>query len=107
MKPIPVLGAGLAGSEAAWQLAHAGWNVELFEMRPEMKTSAHQTEHCAELVCSNSLGSTLPDRAGGVLQAELKTLDLYNNKISDQAVDQLRASPNLPKLKALQVDWRS
>ena len=77
MRPIPVLGAGLAGSEAAWQLAEAGWKVELFEMRPVVTTPAHQTEHCAELVCSNSLGSMLPNRAGGVLQAELKALGCH------------------------------
>lgn len=74
-RPIPVIGAGLAGSEAALQLADAGFPVQLFEMRPHVPTAAHQSEHCAELVCSNSLGSKLPDRAGGVLQAELRALD--------------------------------
>ncbi|HJM38903.1 MAG TPA: methylenetetrahydrofolate--tRNA-(uracil(54)-C(5))-methyltransferase (FADH(2)-oxidizing) TrmFO [Planctomycetota bacterium] len=71
---IPVIGAGLAGSEAAWQIAEAGLNVSLFEMRPEHSTPAHQSSDCAELVCSNSLGSTLPDRAAGVLQTEIATL---------------------------------
>lgn len=74
-QPIPVLGAGLAGSEAAWQIAAAGLPVRLYEMRPQRPTAAHQTDQCAELVCSNSLGSKLPDRAGGVLQAELRALD--------------------------------
>ncbi|MCH2112713.1 MAG: methylenetetrahydrofolate--tRNA-(uracil(54)-C(5))-methyltransferase (FADH(2)-oxidizing) TrmFO [Planctomycetes bacterium] len=75
MSSASVIGAGLAGSEAAWQLAEAGISVRLFEMRPNKPTAAHQTSDFAELVCSNSLGSSLPDRAGGVLQAELKSLD--------------------------------
>ena len=73
--PIPVLGAGLAGSEAAWQIAEAGFAVKLFEMRPHVPTPAHRTPLCAELVCSNSLGSNLPDRGGGLLQMELEALD--------------------------------
>ncbi|MCX8228623.1 MAG: methylenetetrahydrofolate--tRNA-(uracil(54)-C(5))-methyltransferase (FADH(2)-oxidizing) TrmFO [Planctomycetota bacterium] len=77
MKPVPVIGAGLAGSEAAWQLAEAGILVHLYEMRPLVKTPAHQGEDCAELVCSNSLGSHLPDRAGGVLMAELRALQCH------------------------------
>lgn len=74
MHPVPVVGAGLAGSEAAWQLAQAGIPVRLHEMRPLVPTPAHRSPDCAELVCSNSLGSRLPDRAGGVLQAELRAL---------------------------------
>ncbi len=73
--PIPVVGAGLAGAEAAWQIARAGLSVRLHEMRPIRPTPAHRSPDCAELVCSNSLGSRLPDRAGGVLQAELRALD--------------------------------
>jgi len=69
-----VVGGGLAGSEAAWQLAKRGINVKLFEMRPDISTGAHQTGYLAELVCSNSLGSKLPDRASGVLMTELRTL---------------------------------
>ena len=69
-----VVGGGLAGSEAAWQLAKRGIKVRLFEMRPDFSTGAHQTGYLAELVCSNSLGSKLPDRASGVLMAELRTL---------------------------------
>ncbi|RMH01584.1 MAG: methylenetetrahydrofolate--tRNA-(uracil(54)-C(5))-methyltransferase (FADH(2)-oxidizing) TrmFO, partial [Planctomycetota bacterium] len=74
MDPVPVVGAGLAGSEAAWQIAEAGFPVRLYEMRPTVPTPAHRSDACAELVCSNSLGSCLPDRAGGVLQAELRAL---------------------------------
>jgi len=57
MKPVHVIGGGLAGSEAAWQLARAGVPVVLHEMRPERGTDAHQTDGLAELVCSNSFRS--------------------------------------------------
>jgi methylenetetrahydrofolate--tRNA-(uracil-5-)-methyltransferase len=67
-----VVGGGLAGSEAAWQIAEAGHSVTLFEMRPHDQTGAHVGAGLAELVCSNSLGSSLPDRASGVLMSELK-----------------------------------
>jgi len=66
------LGGGLAGSEAAWQAAERGVRVLLIEMRPSKTTGAHRTGDLAELVCSNSLGSLLPDRAGGVLKSELE-----------------------------------
>lgn len=69
-----MIGAGLAGPEAAWQIARAGIPVRLYEMRPGRRTPAHRSDRCAELVCSNSLGSLLPDRASGVLQAELERL---------------------------------
>lgn len=71
---ITVVGGGLAGAEAAWQAAERGLNVRLFEMRPNLSTGAHITANLAELVCSNSLGSNLPDRAAGVLKAELRRL---------------------------------
>ena len=57
MSAIHVIGGGLAGSEAAWQMAQAGLNVVLHEMRPVRKTDAHQTDGLAELVCSNSFRS--------------------------------------------------
>ena len=69
---VAVVGGGLAGSEAAWQIAERGHRVQLFEMRPKQGTGAHTTQQLAELVCSNSLGSQLPDRAPGVLLAELE-----------------------------------
>ena len=69
---LVVLGGGLAGSEAAWQAAERGIRVLLIEMRPPKTTGAHRTGDLAELVCSNSLGSLLPDRAGGVLKSELE-----------------------------------
>ncbi|MBU4224373.1 MAG: FAD-dependent oxidoreductase, partial [Chloroflexi bacterium] len=69
-----VIGGGLAGSEAAWQAAQKGLLVHLYEMRPGISTGAHQTPDLAELVCSNSFGSNLPDRASGVLKDELRRL---------------------------------
>lgn len=69
-----VVGGGLAGSEAAWQAAQKGLHVHLYEMRPGISTGAHQTPDLAELVCSNSFGSNLPDRASGVLKDELRRL---------------------------------
>ncbi len=69
-----VVGGGLAGCEAAWQAAVRGVKVALYEMRPGVSTGTHITPYLSELVCSNSLGSTLPDRAPGVLKHELKRL---------------------------------
>lgn len=71
---ITIIGGGLAGSEAAWQLASRGLPVRLYEMRPTRPTEAHQTDRLAELVCSNSMGSTLPDRALGILKNEMTRL---------------------------------
>ncbi len=70
-----IIGGGLAGSEAAWQAAQRGLKVRLYEMRPQVSTGAHQTGNLAELICSNSLGSLLPDRASGLLKDELRRLD--------------------------------
>jgi methylenetetrahydrofolate--tRNA-(uracil-5-)-methyltransferase len=75
MQELIVVGGGLAGSEAAWQAAERGLRVELYEMRPQISTGAHTGEYLAELVCSNSLGSNLPDRAGGLLKNELRRMD--------------------------------
>jgi methylenetetrahydrofolate--tRNA-(uracil-5-)-methyltransferase len=72
MKPVHIVGAGLAGSEAAWQCAHRGIPVELFEMRPVGSTPAHQTEHFAELVCSNSLKSDSENTAPWLLKEEMR-----------------------------------
>jgi methylenetetrahydrofolate--tRNA-(uracil-5-)-methyltransferase len=67
---LTILGGGLSGSEAAWQAAERGIAVTLYEMRPARPTGAHQSGDLAELVCSNSLGSALPDRASGLLKEE-------------------------------------
>ena len=69
---LKIIGGGLAGSEAAWQVAKRGISVELYEMRPGTSTGAHTGADLAELVCSNSLGSNLKDRASGVLKEELR-----------------------------------
>ena len=71
---VTVIGAGLAGSEAAWQLAQRGIDVTLREMKPEKKTPAHETEYFAELCCSNSLRSDQLENAVGLLKEELRRL---------------------------------
>ncbi|MEJ5224918.1 MAG: methylenetetrahydrofolate--tRNA-(uracil(54)-C(5))-methyltransferase (FADH(2)-oxidizing) TrmFO, partial [Anaerolineales bacterium] len=74
MTDLTIIGGGLAGSEAAWQAAQRGLKVTLYEMRPATPTGAHESDYLAELVCSNSLGSNAPDRAGGMLKAELRRM---------------------------------
>ncbi len=73
-KTVSIVGAGLAGSEAALQLARRGFSVKLHEMRPLVQTDVHKGADCAELVCSNSLKSTKSDSAAGMLKAELSAL---------------------------------
>jgi methylenetetrahydrofolate--tRNA-(uracil-5-)-methyltransferase len=75
MTDLTIIGGGLAGSEAAWQAAQSGLKVWLYEMRPSMPTGAHLGSDLAELVCSNSLGSNLSDRASGLLKNELRQLN--------------------------------
>lgn len=72
---ITVIGGGLAGVECAYALLKEGFSVTMYEMRPKKSTGAHKTERLAELVCSNSLKSVLPDTASGVLKTELNMLD--------------------------------
>ncbi|MBR5217881.1 MAG: methylenetetrahydrofolate--tRNA-(uracil(54)-C(5))-methyltransferase (FADH(2)-oxidizing) TrmFO [Oscillospiraceae bacterium] len=72
---VTVIGAGLAGSEAAWQLAQRGIKVTLCEMKPQKKTPAHETEYFAELCCSNSLRSDQLENAVGLLKEELRRMD--------------------------------
>lgn len=74
MKELIVVGGGLAGCEAAYQAAIRGINVKLYEMRPTKMTPAHTSGNLAEIICSNSLGSLLSDRASGLLINELKKL---------------------------------
>jgi methylenetetrahydrofolate--tRNA-(uracil-5-)-methyltransferase len=71
---LTVVGGGLAGSEAAWQAARRGIRVNLFEMRPLRSTGAHTSANLSELVCSNSLGSNLVDRASGLLKEEVRRM---------------------------------
>jgi methylenetetrahydrofolate--tRNA-(uracil-5-)-methyltransferase len=72
---IVIIGGGLAGSEAAWQAANRGAKVTLYEMRPKEMTKAHKTDGLAELVCSNSLGSSDLEHAPGILKEEMRRLD--------------------------------
>jgi methylenetetrahydrofolate--tRNA-(uracil-5-)-methyltransferase len=96
MPDLIVIGGGLAGSEAAWQAAERGLEVDLYEMRPSLSTGAHETDYLAELVCSNSLGSNLPDRASGMLKNELRRLGSMLLKCAEAAA--------LPAGAALAVD---
>ncbi len=85
MPDLIIIGGGLAGSEAAWQAASRGIRVRLYEMRPQVKTGAHRSSDLAELVCSNSLGSNLPDRASGVLKEELRSLHSLLIRCADES----------------------
>jgi methylenetetrahydrofolate--tRNA-(uracil-5-)-methyltransferase len=96
MNQLSIIGAGLAGSEAAWQAARQGIKVRLFEMRPQVQTGAHLGADFAELVCSNSLGSMLPDRSSGVLKTELKRLGSFVLACAEQTA--------IPAGTALAVD---
>lgn len=93
---VNIIGAGLAGSEAAYQLAKRGINVTLFEMRPKVKTDVHQSEYFAELVCSNSFRSDDIVNAVGLLKAEMRLLDSIIMKSADKC--------SLPAGSALAVD---
>src|SRR5919108_1507047 len=83
--PVHVVGGGLAGSEAAWQLAGRGCRVVLHEMRPVRRTPAHQTERLAELVCSNTFKSTETSNAHGLLKAEMRLLGSMVLEAADSA----------------------
>ena len=95
-REITIIGGGLAGSEAAWQAAERGCSVTLYEMRPIKETGAHVGADLAELICSNSLGSNLPDRAAGVLKEELRALGSLLIRIADET--------SVPAGTALAVD---
>lgn len=82
-KKVIVIGAGLAGSESAWQLAKRGVNVDLYEMRPKKMTPAHKTQNFAELVCSNSLRANNITNAVGLLKEEMRRLDSLIIKCAD------------------------
>lgn len=84
MPELIVIGGGLAGCEAAWQAAQRGIAVRLYEMRPKVQTGAHIGADLAELVCSNSLGSDLIDRAPGLLKEELRRLGSMLLKCAEQ-----------------------
>ena len=83
--PIYIIGGGLAGSEAAWQLAERGHDVVLHEMRPVVRTEAHKTDRLAELVCSNTFKSTETTNAHGLLKAEMRLLGCMVLECADEA----------------------
>ena len=80
---VTIVGGGLAGCEAAWQLARRGIEVDLFEMRPSRQTPVHQTGDLAELVCSNSLRGNALDQAAGLLKEEMRRLGSLVVRVAD------------------------
>src|SRR6188508_1022982 len=93
---VTIVGGGLAGSEAAWQLARRGVGVDLHEMRPVRQTPVHQTGDFAELVCSNSLRGNSLDQAAGLLKEEMRRMDSLVMRVADQV--------KVPAGSALAVD---
>ena len=93
---VTVIGGGLAGSEATWQMAKRGIGVDLYEMRPVRKTPVHQTSDFAELVCSNSLRGNDLDQAAGILKEEMRRLDSVIVRVADEV--------RVPAGSALAVD---
>src|SRR4030067_111830 len=85
MKPVTVIGAGLAGCEAAWQIAQRGGKVILYEMEPEFYSPAHHSPFFAELVCSNSLKSESMENASGILKEEMRQLESLVLKVAEGA----------------------
>ena len=95
-KPIIVIGGGLAGCEAAWQLLNRGHQVTLYEMKPALFSPAHTSPHLAELVCSNSLRSNMPENAVGLLKEEMRIMHSLIIEAADRTA--------VPAGKALAVD---
>src|SRR5438445_12993940 len=93
---ITVIGGGLAGSEAAWQIARQGEKVRLYEMRPARQTGAHRTDRLAEIVCRNSLKSDQPYNASWLMKEELRRLGSILKQVAD--------SVRVPAWSALAVD---
>jgi len=95
-EPITIIGGGLAGCEAAWQLLLRGHTVNLYEMKPEKFSPAHRSPHLAELVCSNSLRSNAIENAAGLLKEEMRGMNSLIMKAADQT--------SVPAGSALAVD---
>ena len=93
---ITIIGGGLAGSEAAYQIAKAGIKVKLYEMKPQKFSGAHSNKNLAEIVCSNSFKSNLHTNACGLLKEELRLLDSLLIKTADKT--------SVPAGQALAVD---
>ena len=96
VKRVTIVGGGLAGCEAAWQLAKRGVGIDLYEMRPVKQTPVHQTGDFAELVCSNSLRGNALDQAAGLLKEEMRRMDSIIMRVGD--------SVKVPAGSALAVD---
>ena len=96
MNKISIIGAGLAGSEAAWQLARHGIDVSIYEMRPQKSTPAHKTDKFAEIVCSNSFGANDISSPAGILKCELSILNSLIMECAEKS--------KVPAGKALAVD---
>lgn len=103
-KKVIVIGGGLAGVEAAYQLSKRNIPVDLYEMRPGSQTEAHTSPHLGELVCSNSLGSTQLSTGAGLLKEELKTMDSFFLRIAEKnrvpagssfSVDRIKLAENV------------
>ncbi len=95
-RQVTIVGGGLAGAEAAWQLARRGVSVRLLEMRPQRSTPAHRTDLLAELVCSNSLRGNALEQPAGLLKEEMRRLDSLIVRVADQV--------RVPAGSALAVD---
>ena len=93
---VKVIGGGLAGSEACYQLLKRGFEVDLYEMRPVKMTPCHRSGDLAELVCSNSLKSVSEDSASGMLKSELKAMDSLLIRMAEESA--------VPAGSALAVD---
>ncbi len=107
MKKVVVIGAGLAGSEAAYRIAEEGFKVDLYEMRPEKMTPAHKTDKFAEIVCSNSFGSFEIGTGAGLLKEEMRMLGSLIVKVADEfkvpagsalAVDRVKFSERITEI---------
>src|SRR6186997_2806166 len=96
MTRVTIVGGGLAGCEAAWQLAQRGVGVDLYEMRPVVQTPVHQTGDFAELVCSNSLRGNALDQAAGLLKEEMRRMGSLIMRVADEV--------KVPAGSALAVD---
>ena len=92
---ITIIGGGLAGTEAAYQIAKRGIKVKLYEMKPQKYSPAHSNENLAEIVCSNSFKSNLHTNACGLLKEELRKLDSLLIKIADKTADNLYKHMNI------------
>ncbi len=104
MKKVIIIGAGLAGIEAAWQVSKTGAIVDLYDLKPEKRTEGHESPFLGEMICSNSFGSSSLSTASGLLQEELRLLDSFYIRNSEKfrvpagnsfSVDRLKLAEHL------------